>query len=158
MPGKMIDMKLKWIAGLFALILSLSGGVGAQVKPKPTPVPAAVSAVKATAAYSEVLLRKAERTAELEGLLSEYTEEYPTVRLIRTELGFLQKEIDRLLAVPATDTAKLSTALGKLMVLKVQAETELWKLQLDYADEHPDVKSVKRKISVFESAIREILG
>lgn len=141
---------------IVVMLLGCALAAGAQVKPKPTPT--AISPVKATAAYSEVLLRKAELTAELESLLTEYTEEYPPAQLIRAELGFVQKGIDRLLAVAPADIPKLSVALGKLMIRKAQSEAEWWKLQLDYKEDHPDVKSAKRKIEVFEAAIKEILG
>lgn len=147
------------IAVLITAICGIS--VRAQVKPKPTPtVTPSTSAVtiKATPAYSEVLLHKAELTADLESLLIEYTEDYPKAKSIRIELGFLQKEIDRLLAVPPSDAGKLSTALGKLMIRKAQVETELVKLQADYNEEHPDLKAARRKVEVFESAIREILN
>lgn len=141
---------------IFAMLFSCVLAVSAQVKPK-TPAQA-VSPVRATGAFSEVLLRKAELSADLESMLVEYTEEYPPAQLIRAELDFLQKEIDRLLAVAPADIPKLSVALGKLMVRKAQAATEWWKLQRDYKEDHPDVKSAKRKIEVFEAAIKEILG
>jgi predicted nuclease with TOPRIM domain len=147
-------MKLKVMLAVFTAILLPAVAANAQVKPKP----AAVSPVKGTAAYSEVLLQKAELTAELESLLSEYTEDYPVVKKLRIEVGLLQKEIDRLLAIAPTEMGKLSTALGKLMIRKTQAETELWKLRQNYADEHPDIKSAKRKVEIFEAAIREILN
>jgi uncharacterized protein involved in exopolysaccharide biosynthesis len=149
-------MRVLKILALFALVSVGCVAAAAQVKPKPAP--AANNTIKASAAYSEVLLRKAELTAELEGLLVDYQDEYPPVRNLRTELGFLQKEIDRLLSVAPADAGKLSSALGKLMVRKAQALTDLAKLQRDYTDDHPEVKSAKRKAEVFETAIKEILG
>ena len=114
--------------------------------------------VKATPAYAELLLRRTELTSSVESLLLDYTEEYPKVKEIKVELGFLKIEIDRLLAVKPGDTGKLSIALGKLMLRKVELETELDALRAQYKDEHPDVKKARRKVEVFESAIREILG
>ncbi len=148
---------------IFAILIVAICGITAhaQVKPKPTPSvsPTTKTAtIRATAAYSEVLLRKSELMADLESLLVEYTEEYPKARSIKTELTFLQKEIDRLLAVAPSDAGKLSTALGKLMIRKAQVETELVKLQADYNEEHPDLKAARRKVEVFESAIKEILN
>ncbi len=154
-------MRTTFVIIAIVIVASCGMSVRAQIKPKPTPsVTPATTAVtiKATAAYSEVLLRKAELTADLESLLIEYTEEYPKAKSIRIELGFLQKEIDRLLAVAPSDAAKLSTALGKLMIRKAQVETELVKLQADYNEEHPDLKAARRKVEVFESAIKEILN
>ncbi len=147
------------IAIVFVAICGITAR--AQVKPKPKPSASPTTnalTIKATAAYSEVLLRKAELTAELESLLIEYTDEYPKAKSIKTELTFLQKEIDRLLAVAPSDAGKLSTALGKLMIRKAQVETELVKLQADYNEEHPDLKAARRKVEVFESAIKEILN
>ncbi len=44
------------------------------------------------------------------------------------------------------------------MVRKVDAEVELWRLQQALADNHPDVKKAKKKVEIFEAAIKEILG
>jgi hypothetical protein len=41
---------------------------------------------------------------------------------------------------------------------KVDAEIELWKVSQDYADAHPDVKRARKKVEIFEKAIKEILG
>jgi uncharacterized protein involved in exopolysaccharide biosynthesis len=153
----------RFAAGAFlsaAFIVLFSAGAAAQVRPKPTPSPSVAQSqnVRSTPAYAEVLLRKTELTAEVESLLVEYTEEFPRVRDIRTELGFLQKEIDRLLAVPAAETGRLSAALGKLMIRKAEAETDRAKLLVSYKEEHPDVKAAKRRVEMFEAAIAEILG
>ena len=43
-------------------------------------------------------------------------------------------------------------------VRKVEAEIELWKVQQDYADNHPDVRRAKKKVEIYEKAIKEILG
>lgn len=142
---------------IFAAILTalMAAGIFSQTKSQ-SPV-SAVNSVKSSPAYAEILLRKTELTAELESLLIEYTEEYPKVAELRAELGFLQKDLDRILAVSAADVPKLTTALGKLIVRKAELETDLWRLQKDYKDDHPDVKTAKRKAEIFETAIREIL-
>lgn len=148
--------RLKILIAITTILLA-GLGVAAQAKPKPTPSPAGISGIKSSAAYSEVVLRRAELMADLEGLLVDYQEEYPPIRSLRSELGFLQKEIDRLLGVRTADVGKLSAALGKLMIRKAQSLNEVAKLQRDYTEDHPDVKSAKRKVEVFESAIKEIL-
>jgi hypothetical protein len=56
-----------------------------------------------------------------------------------------------------TESEKLTFSLGKIMVRKVDAEVDLWRLQQSLADSHPDVKRAKRKVEVFETAIKEIL-
>jgi hypothetical protein len=113
---------------------------------------------KSSAAYAEVLLKKAELQSDLESLLVEYTEDYPKVRELRFTLTLLQREIERIAAVPPGEAAKLTVALGKLVVKKVELETDMWGLQRNYKDEHPDVKRAKRKVEIYEAAIKEILG
>lgn len=112
-------------------------------------------AVKSTPAYAEILLRKTELSAELENLLLGYTEEYPKVKELRFQSGLLQKDSEKLLAV--SDASKLTLALGKLIVRRAELETDLWNLQRQYGDEHPNVKRARRKVEVFEQAIKEIL-
>ena len=119
----------------------------------PTNAPTA----KSSPAYAEVLLRKTELLSELESLLVEYTEEYPKVTELRFEIGLLKKDLDRLLAVNPSEFSKLSAALGKLMVRKGEIDTDLWSLQKQFNDTHPDVKRASRKSEIFQAAINEIL-
>jgi predicted nuclease with TOPRIM domain len=143
---------------LTALFLMLSATVcAAQIKTKPVAATTAAQSVKSTPAYAEVLLRKTELLSELESLLVEYTEEYPKVKELRFETGLLQKELDKLLAMSTGDASKLSAALGKLMVRKCELNADLWALQLQFNDQHPDVKRAKRKVEIFEAAINDIL-
>lgn len=116
------------------------------------------SPLKSSAAYAEVLLRKTELEADLESMLVGFTEEYPKVKDARLELGLIQKEIDRLAAVKPADAQKLSAALGKLIVRKVSLETDLTALRSKYDDKHPDVIRARKKVDIFEKAIRDILG
>ena len=113
--------------------------------------------VKTSPAYAEVLLRKTELLSELEGLLIEYTEDFPKVKEMRFETVLLQKELDRLLAANVPDASRLSAALGKLMVRKCELSVDLWVLQQQFNDQHPDVKRAKRKSEIFETAINDIL-
>ena len=76
---------------------------------------------------------------------------------MRFETGLLQKEMDRLLTQNVTDASRLSAALGKLMARKCELETDLWNLQKQFNDQHPDVKRARRKAEIFENAIIEIL-
>jgi chemotaxis protein histidine kinase CheA len=114
-----------------------------------------VQAVKSSAAYAEVLLEKTELTAELENLLLDFTEEYPKVKEARFQIGLLQKDMEKLLATP--DASKLTLPLGKLLVRRTQLATDLWNLQRQYTDEDSNVKRAKRKVEIFEQAIKEIL-
>ncbi len=113
--------------------------------------------IRFSPAYSEVLLRKTERESELEEFLLDYTEEFPKVKEIKFELGLLNKEMDKILAVNTSESGKLTLALGKLIVRKIELETDLWNLRRQYNADHPEVKRAKRKVEVFEKAIKEIL-
>ena len=147
---------------LFAVIvlaLMAATPAAAQLKkPQPagSPNPAANRMTQGTPAYAEVLLRETEARAEAEALSSEYTDDHPKVKEARHSLSLLQKERARLLL--SFDPEKLTLALGKLLVRKVDAEVELWRLQQNLADGHPDVKRAKRKVEIYEAAIKEILG
>lgn len=124
-------------------------GAAASVSPAP--------AIKSSAAYAELLLRQTEQTAELEQLLLDYTEEYPKVKELRYELGLLDKEMNKVLATSHADAGKLTLALGKLAVRKIELEVDLWSLRIQYKDDQAEVKRARRKVEVYEKAVREIL-
>ena len=48
-----------------------------QTQPRAVPTPTIVQGAKATAAYAEVALKRADIEAELESLMVEYTDEFP---------------------------------------------------------------------------------
>ena len=116
------------------------------------------SQVTSSPAYAEVLLRETELKAEVESLLLDYTEEYPKVKDIRMELELLRSESDRLLSVKSGDAQKLSAALGRLILRKVENQTKLRQLRLQYSDEHPNVRRQRKVVEVYEAAIKEILN
>ncbi|HEX6126676.1 MAG TPA: hypothetical protein VFZ23_14995 [Pyrinomonadaceae bacterium] len=113
---------------------------------------------RATPAYAELLLKKTEYSAELESLILEYTEDYPKVKDIRHGLTLVDRESARLARVKPVDLPKLTLALGKLMSRKIDLEIDLWNLQKNYKDEHPEVKRAKRKVEIYELAIAEVLN
>ena len=145
----------------FALFLFLifSTFLFAQSQTKPTIITPKTVAnpIKYSPAYAEVLLRKTEREAQLEEFLLDYTDEFPKVKEIRFELDLLQKQMDKISSVNVSDTAKLSLALGKLLVRKTELEVDVWNLLKQYNADHPEVKRAKRKIEVYEKAVKEIL-
>lgn len=144
-----------WIP-VFLVLGSMS--VFCQAQPKAVPTPTTVQSGKATAAYAEVALKRADVEAELESLLVEYTDEFPKVKEFRFALTRIDAEATRLGTIKAAERDRATAALGKLMVRKVEAEIELWKVQQDYADAHPDVKRAKKKVEIYEKAIKEVLG
>ena len=103
-------------------------------------------------------MKETELRADVEADLGEYTEEHPKVKEARFALGLVQKEKARLLSTDPAESEKLTLSLGKIMVRKVDAEVDLWRLQQTLADGHPEVKRAKKKVEVFEAAIKEVLS
>ena len=157
----MIIFKLPtYVAVAVCLLLVASASVAQRPADKvgdATKTPSSNSAAS-TPAYAELLLKKTELQAELESLVQEYTEEFPRVKELRYVLNLVERDITRVSKVKPGDAGKLTLALGKLMLRRIELETELWKLQNNYKDEHPDVKRAKRKVEIYESAINEILS
>lgn len=147
----------KFVFSAILLFLSLQICFSQTTMKNKSVQPTITPNAKASPAYAEVILRKTELLSELESLLIEYTDEYQKVKELRFETGLLQKELDKLLALNPSEFSKLSDALGKLMVRKCELNTDLWALQKQFNDEHPDVKRAKRKSEIFEAAINEIL-
>src|SRR5688500_2300648 len=114
--------------------------------------------IRSSAAYAEVLLRKTELQAETEGLAVEYTDEFPKLAEARFALEAIERERLRMLALKPAAASRLTTALGRLMVRKAEQEVQLWTLRKSLQEGHPDVKRAKRRVEIFEAAIKEILG
>ena len=139
---------------LFSSQFCFSQTNGGKVLPKNSST--SNQSAKSSPAYAEILLEKTELESQLEDLLVSFTDDFPKVKELRFQLGLLQKQADRLLSGSA-DTNKLTLALGKLIVRKIELETALWNLKCQYNDDFPQVKRAKRKVEVFEKAIGEIL-
>ncbi len=131
---------------------------GGQTGRKSEPSTSVDQGSKSTAAYAEIALKRADAEAELESLLVEYTAEFPKVRELKYSLTRIDLEVARLRAIKPAERERATSALGKLMIRKVDAELDLWKLSQDYADAHPEVKRAKKKVEIYEKAIKEILG
>ncbi len=128
--------------------------LGQQTQKPATPS----SEARASSAYAEILLRRTEHESDLESLLLDYTDEFPRVKELKFSLSLIQKEAAGLLLIKPADSSKLTLALGRLIVRKIELETDVWRLRQSYADGHPEVKRARRKVEIFEKAIREILG
>jgi hypothetical protein len=137
----------------FAMIAE--GQVGKRASKGPVTVP---NAFKASSAYAETSLRRTEIQAELESTLIDYTEEFPKIKELRFALARIREEEGRLSTIAPASLERATQALGKLMVRKVDAEVDLWRLQQSLADGHPDVKRAKKRVEIYEAAIAEILG
>ena len=142
----------------FILLVSVCCLAQTETAGKNKPAATGTSAFRSSPAYAELLLKRTEMTAELESLMLEYTEEYPRVKDIRHGITLIDRESSRLGAVKSTDQSRLTLALGKLLVRKIDLELELWNLLKNYKEEHPDVKRAKRRVEIYETAIGEILN
>ena len=150
--------KLQPISFIAAFILLAATSGWAQANPKAAADVRSQNEVRSSAAYAEVLLRRTELQSDLESLLIEYTDEFPKVVETRYALEMIEKERTQLLNIRAADAGKLTVALGKLLVRRVDIEVELWKLRKTFQDVHPDVKRAKKKADIYDAAIKEILG
>lgn len=156
-------MRSKPVFVFVAVVFSLATFVGTGSAQKPatekTPIETRpTSPVPSSAAYAELLLRRTDLQAEVESLVVEYTEEFPKVKELRHTLTLIDRETARLAKTKPNDTSKLTVAVGKLIVRKVEVEVELWALQRNYKDEHPEVKRAKRRVEIYETAIAELLN
>lgn len=113
--------------------------------------------IRSSAAYSEVLLRKTEIQADLESFLADYTEANSKIVDLRVEMNALDKSLEKVFGVKPTETGKLTLALGKLIVRKATLETDLARLIRSYNKDHPEVKRARRRVEIFETAIKEVL-
>jgi len=143
-------MKLGWKIAVTALFLLAPVMASSQQSPDAGPI-------RSSAAYSEVLLRRTELQADLEAFLDSYTEANPRVVDTRYELAALERSLAAIFAVKATETGKLTLALGKLIVKRAALETEANRLTRTYNTEHPELKRAKRRVEIFDNAIKEVL-
>ncbi|MBK9769037.1 MAG: hypothetical protein IPP63_19655 [Chloracidobacterium sp.] len=102
-------------------VLLLAGSIIAQEGGKTEVAGKEVGPIRSSAAYAEILLGKTELQSDVESFLIDYTEQNPKVVDARFELAALNKEIDKIFAVRPSETTKLTSALGKLVLKKVRA-------------------------------------
>ncbi|CAN5754584.1 hypothetical protein BH24ACI3_BH24ACI3_01390 [soil metagenome] len=141
---------------LIVLVVGISLRTHAQAEPRPAMTPQ--THVTSSPAYAELLLRRTEVESDLEALVLEYTDEFPAVVNLKQHLLSIQKEIGLLSKVKAADAGRLTLALGKLMVKRAELQAAHTKLLSGYKEEHPDVKRAKRRIEIYDKAIKDILG
>lgn len=137
---------------IFLLLVAIVLPTAMQAQQTPDAGP-----IRSSAAYAEVLLRKTELLADLDSFLETYTEANPRVVDARFELASLDRSLEKVFAVKATETGKLTLALGKLIVKRAALETEANRLAKSYNADHPELKRAKRRVEIFDAAIKEIL-
>jgi hypothetical protein len=113
--------------------------------------------IRSSPAYAEVLLRRTELQAELEAVRADYTDANPKIIDMRFELTILDKALEKVYAVKPTETGKLTLALGKMLVKRASLETDVARLLRNYTNENTEVKRARRRVEIFDSAIKEIL-
>ncbi|QQS32594.1 MAG: hypothetical protein IPM50_13190 [Acidobacteriota bacterium] len=113
--------------------------------------------IKSSPAYAEILLRKTELMSEIAAVAPDYTDTNPRILDLRNELAAIDRLLLRVFAVPPADTARLTQALGKLILKQAALEADLARLSRAYAAEHPEVKRAKRRLDAFDAAVKEIL-
>ena len=155
-----MDRSIKRIVLIFGLTLSICAIAFGQGTKPPAVKPAAddLAPIKSSPAYAELQLKRTEILSDLESLLLEYTEDFPKIKEFRNMITLIDRDIARISKVKPADATKLTLALGKLMVRRIELETDLWNLQRSYQDGHPDVKRAKRKVEIYETAISDILN
>ena len=154
-------MKLKRIKVILCFSLLVFAGAGiaaAQKVDRPASDDKQSPLFRSSPAYAELVLKRTEITSELESLIPDYTEEFPKVREIPFMVILIERDINKLAKVKPAESSKLTLALGKLMVRKIELETDVWNLLRTYKDEHPDVKRAKRKVEIYQAAINDILN
>ena len=151
----LVAMRLKLFSIAAFIMLSSIFGYS-QINEKFAAQPE-VGPIRSSAAYSEILLRKTELRADLEALSADYTEANPKIIDLRFEIAALDKSLEKVFGVKPTETGKLTLALGRLIVRKAALETDLSRLMRSYNKDHPEVKRAKRRVEIFDDAIKEVL-
>jgi hypothetical protein len=96
--------------------------------------------------------------AELEAVRADYTDANPKIIDMRFELTVLDKALEKVYAVKPTETGKLTLALGKMLVKRASLETDVTRLLRNYTNDNTEVKRARRRVEIFDSAIKEILA
>jgi uncharacterized protein involved in exopolysaccharide biosynthesis len=115
------------------------------------------SIVRASAAYAELKVRRTELEADIEAFSADYTEQSPRIMDLKAELAALDAGATRLMRTKPSEAARLTIALGKLLVRHASLSLEVSKLLRTYATDHPEVLRAKRRAEVYDRAIKELL-
>ena len=147
-------MKLVKATFLLASAIFLSQGAQAQT----TQATDSSSSVKASPAYAEIMVRKVELQSDLEAMLLDYKEEFPKIRSMKREIEILDASIEMLMKLPLSANGKMTSTVGRLIVRRAELETESTETAARYGGDHPEVRRAKKRVEVFERAIRELLN
>ncbi len=65
--------------------------------------------------------------------------------------------MDKLLGLNANEVNRLTVAVGKLLVKKAEQSAEVDTLLKTYNEKNPDVIRAKKKLSVIENALKDLM-
>jgi hypothetical protein len=149
-----MSIRRAFLASLFGVLLV--SFASSQVVEKPIS-PSEAGPIRSSAAYAEIVMRRIELQADLESFIPDYTDTNPKILDLRFELGALDKALEKVYAIKPSETGKLTLALGKMMVKRAMLETDLARLLRTYTNEQKEVKRAKRRVEIYDAAIRDIL-
>lgn len=148
--------RMKFVKATFLLASAIFLSQGAQAQT--TQALEATTSVKASPAYAEIMVRRIELQSELEAMLLDYKEEFPKIRTMRREIEILDGSIEMLMKLPPSANGKMTSTVGRLIVRRAELETESTETAARYGGDHPEVRRAKKRVEVFDRAIRELLN
>ncbi len=148
---------LLFVASILFLAFGNQFNISAQDKLTNQKTFVASKTLRGSGAYADILLKRANLESKYAEMIEFYTDKYPGVKETQYELKAINRELAKLNQTPPEDGAKLTSALGKLIVRMVELETDYWAKSQRYGDEHPDVRRAKLQYESFKHAIDDIL-
>ena len=111
---------------------------------------------RTTQAYSLLIQRKVKVQAELEGLLREYTSDWPKAKGLQFELDTLRAEMEKMAEVVEPQVARLTAGYGALILRRVTLATEIHMLAEQESPSWPPLKDKQRELELLEKEILEL--
>ena len=112
---------------------------------------------KVSDAYSLLIQRKVKLQAELEGMLREYSSEYPPAKGLQFELDALKTEMRKMSEVDQSKTSKLTSGYGALVLRKASLAGQIQLLLQEQSSEWPLTKEKQRELELLDGEIQELM-
>ena len=109
-------------------------------------------------AYSLLIQRKAKLQAELEGLLKEYSGNWPPAKRLQFELDALTTEMEKMAAFDQSRVSKLTAGYGGLILRKVSLTGEIEALLRENTAEWPPTKEKQRELELLDQEIQKLMS
>ena len=139
-----------------ALFLSLAFCTTAYGQ-KHTDAAARMRAVKVSPAYCALILEKVKAEAEFYKFRQIFTATQSGYKSKAYTVTALQREMKRLRATPASRLPLLTESYAKLLLRKVQLESNLTDLQANYTPDWPETKTTKYELTALRRELRDLL-